>query len=229
MTQQEDDLEDVRKLINAVGQRNTPDEIDLHALDRDLRRTISRIRSDITLDLDRTQDEKHFKALARHADGVIAALASGPLPYRKIPDSYSMISKERILAQMQLLSEWAKLEGSRKPKNLRRYANSLTTIVGCCIGPLYERHFRRKPATSGNNTDQPGGPFIRFALYVLAECGMPAKASAVRSALKESRKYYQYDVSTGTLTTLRNPLNPRRRGAQRRDRTYTPRTPSQRA
>lgn len=86
MTQQEDDLERVRKLVEAVGHRNAPDCLKLHDLRRDLDRFAEGLRSNDVTARDYPTQEKNtkreFDALARNAEGILASFETESLRYR---------------------------------------------------------------------------------------------------------------------------------------------------
>ncbi|WP_292532294.1 hypothetical protein [Methylocystis sp.] len=126
---------------------------------------------------------------------------------------------------MRLLAHWARNEASSvkgSAHKLAQYLEATHSKIGFSLAPIYERHFKRKPAVSTNpKTEESDGPFVRFALYVLNEYDPESPrpkitAEAVKSAWNAAKKHYSFDVATGTISIKGNPLQPRKRASSRR-------------
>jgi hypothetical protein len=56
------------------------------------------------------------------------------------------------------------------------------------LPPIFERNFNRPAGTSqSSDSNAPGGPFIRFAVTVMREMGIPISEETVAAALKDVR------------------------------------------
>ena len=61
-------------------------------------------------------------------------------------------------------------------------------FVAEILAPLFERNFNRQAGTSrSSDSNTPGGPFIRFAVTVMREMGIPISKETVAAALKDVR------------------------------------------
>lgn len=189
-------LAGVRKLVEAVGRKYAPPSLDEYALKSDLDWAL-RYSDSRAADEHRAgcrEVEKEFEALEKHA-GRLGNLT---------PQHAERLSE---------ISEWARRERESWAKYRVGYVaitRPLSFMIGYHLVPIFEKHFQRMAGASRDQSGNVGGPFVRFALYVLNEYSpdqdkRPVAAGSVESALRDAKKHVIAGTESGWKCATRPP------------------------
>jgi hypothetical protein len=213
------DDEALTRIIESVGRRYIPDELNREKLDNQITWLANRER--LRNDLEQVANWYNTSYTLRQSEGKKRQTLLKIL--KKASDLHKLLSADD--AQMLILNlrsvdypddprislEWLiekishvlkeRAETSIEVGTILKSERSLKHIAGERLPSIFEIHFKRKRGASRTkDTGRPGGPCVRFVERAMIEMGMPYQTESIASAMTKLNPDDQHYFRSNTAT-----------------------------